>query len=117
MTGPVPRHDHQSIDQWAQQGLVNSEGRTSPESEVPDSGALDAAGIPTAPAGAPPGETTTTPAGSAEAGLAGVEDEDSLTAGGKPGAVATPGDAAETAAYEGDGAYSGGWHASGPPAG
>ena len=35
MTGPVPRHDHQTLDQWAQQGLVNTEGRPSPESDLP----------------------------------------------------------------------------------
>jgi len=117
MTGPVPRHDHQSIDQWAQQGLVNSQGRTSPESDLPQvpdridgadgphAGGLQASGIPTAPA-APPADRS-------DEG----EDRDAVTAGGEPGTVASPGDAAETAAYEGDGAYSEGRHASGPPAG
>jgi hypothetical protein len=105
MTGPAPRHDHQSTDQWAQQGLVNSQGRTSPESdvpEVPDGGGLEAANIPTSPAGPPPERSS---------------DDDALTAAGAPGTASGPGDAAETAAYEGDGAYSEGQPASGPPAG
>ena len=116
MTGPVPRHDHQSIDQWAQQGLVNSQGRTSPESDLPavphrpdDAADLHTAGLPAA-------GNTTDPAAS-PAGADSDDDRDTGTAGGEPGTVASPGDAAETAAFEGDGAYSEGRHASGPPAG
>ena len=125
MTGPVPRHDHQSVDQWAQQGLVNSRGRTSPESDLPeapdlpgaseasDAGGPTAAGIPTDPGAPPRGDRGDS--GDAEPEY--PEHTGAGGTGGEPGTVRTPGDAAETAAFEGDGAYSEGWAASGPPAG
>lgn len=106
MTGQAPRHDHQDVDQWAQQGLVNSAGRTSPESEVPE--VPDEAGPDTAAAtGNPVAQDPVT----AEPGWDG-----GAAAARAPGTVTGPGDVAETAAFEGEGAYSEGRHASGPPA-